>query len=374
MNVLVLGGTGAMGSHLVKLLADSNVHVTVTTRSCLISSDNIKYLKGNAHDKEFLNSLLDVKWDSIIDFLVYKTESFKARYQILLNSTSHYIFLSSARVYANSSDPITEEYPRLLDVSDDLDFLSTDEYPLAKARQEDILSKSGYKNWTIIRPYITYNENRLQLGVLEKEDWLYRALMGRTIVFSNDMMEKMTTMTYAFDVSKRIMSIIGKSSAMSQVFNIVSENPTSWQEVLAIYLSAIEKYSKKTPRFQLLNIQDFLECHPGKFSVIYDRLYNRQFISIKISTFCEVKSFKTVDVGLKESLDVFLQNPVFNKINWKNEALKDRATGERASISEINGNLNKLKYIIIRDFYSFYVLLKMSKKWKYYILMKKMHL
>ena len=40
-----------------------------------------------------------------------------------------------------------------------------------------------------------------QLGVLEKELWLYRALNGRTIVFSKDIAEKSTTLTYGYDVA-----------------------------------------------------------------------------------------------------------------------------------------------------------------------------
>ena len=56
----------------------------------------------------------------------------------------------------------------------DEEYLKTDEYALSKARQEDILHRSGKNNWTVIRPYITYSEIRLQLGVLEKELWLYR--------------------------------------------------------------------------------------------------------------------------------------------------------------------------------------------------------
>lgn len=51
----------------------------------------------------------------------------------------------------------------------DEDYIKTDEYALQKARQENILLGSKYKNWTIIRPYITYNKERLQLGVLEKK-------------------------------------------------------------------------------------------------------------------------------------------------------------------------------------------------------------
>ena len=53
---------------------------------------------------------------------------------------------------------------------------------LTKALQENLLRASGYKNWTIVRPYITFSDIRLQLGVYEKEQWLYRALQGRAIV------------------------------------------------------------------------------------------------------------------------------------------------------------------------------------------------
>ena len=85
--------------------------------------------------------------------------------------------------YANENGRITEKSKRLLDVCTDEEYLKTDEYALTKVRQENILLSSGKKNWTIIRPYITYNVERLQLGVYEKENWLYRALHGRSIVF-----------------------------------------------------------------------------------------------------------------------------------------------------------------------------------------------
>ena len=73
-------------------------------------------------------------------------------------------------MYADST-PITEETPRLLDVCKDADYLKTDEYALAKAREENILFCSGKKKRTIIHPYITYNTERLQLGAIEKDIW-----------------------------------------------------------------------------------------------------------------------------------------------------------------------------------------------------------
>ena len=125
-----------MGNYLTHLLAESGIETVVTSRNIRISEKNIKYVKGNAHDNVFLNSLLEEDWDAIVDFMVYSTSEFKERYNLYLETTSQYIFLSSARVYANSNDPIIETSKRLLDTSDDTDFLSTDEYALSKARQE----------------------------------------------------------------------------------------------------------------------------------------------------------------------------------------------------------------------------------------------
>ena len=174
MKILILGGTGAMGVHLVNLLSSNpNCRITVTSRSRREGKDNVSYVQGNGHDIAFLNTLLKDKYDVIVDFMNYHTEEFRERYRILLNACGQFVYLSSSRVYADSDSPITEESPRLLDVTTDAEYLRTDEYALAKARQENLLRESEHKNWTIIRPYITYSEIRLQLGVLEKEAWLY---------------------------------------------------------------------------------------------------------------------------------------------------------------------------------------------------------
>ena len=197
MEILVLGGTGAIGNDLVKLLVENGNDVYVTSRRDRNSyNKNLTYIKGNAADDSFLAEILGQgEWDTIVDFMSYSTDAFRRRVDVLLGSTKQYLFFSSSRVYAESAIPLTEESPRLLDLCKEPEYLSTDEYALAKARQEDILKASEKVNWTIIRPYITYSNIRLQLGFQEKELWLYRALQGRTIIFSNDIGERTTTMT-----------------------------------------------------------------------------------------------------------------------------------------------------------------------------------
>ena len=241
MNILLLGGTGAMGMHLAKELAIAKHSVFVTTRSNRTNSNGINYLVGNSHEFPFLNAVLEQRnWDAIVDFMSYQTVEFQKKYMIFLNSTKQYVFLSSSRVYASSKEKLTENSPRLLDVCPDQAYITTDEYALAKARQENLLKQSGKKNWTIIRPYVTFSEYRLQLSCEEKESWLYRALHGRTIVFSKDLSHCKTTFTYGADVAKGIASIIGKEGALGEAYHITNDEFYFWSDILQIYLDALE--------------------------------------------------------------------------------------------------------------------------------------
>ena len=87
MEILILGGTGAMGVPLVKLLSKNN-KLLVTSRSKKENKENITYIQGNAKDPEFFFSLMNRKYDSIIDFMVYSTEELKKRLPILLDHTN----------------------------------------------------------------------------------------------------------------------------------------------------------------------------------------------------------------------------------------------------------------------------------------------
>lgn len=348
MRILLLGGTGAIGSHLSDVLADIGHKVVVTTRKCYVSVGLIEYRQGNAKNTDFLKSVLREHWDAIVDFMNYTTEEFAERVDLLLGATSQYIFLSSARVFDESSEPITEDSDRLLDKSADEQFLSTDEYSLSKARQENILRFSQKKNWVIIRPYITYSENRLQLGTFEKENWLYRALKGRTIVFSKDISDHYTSLTYGLDVAKAIGSLIGNPITLGEVYNISNEHSVKWSEILDIYLMVLKEKLGYRPKVILQELEDFLEWNIGKYQIIYDRLYDRKFNCTKISNFINTEDFINVQEGLRKCLNEFLTDPKFGKIDWKTEAIKDRITKERTPLYEINGLKQKLKYLIFR--------------------------
>lgn len=336
MKILILGGTGAMGRHLVYILASENNEIYVTSRKKIKDLENIHYLEGNAKEISFLSEILTEKWDVIVDFMAYTTIEFQDRIELLLRATNHYIFLSSARVYDNSDYIITEETTRLLDSSKDENYLLTDEYALAKARQEDILKKSKYVNWTIIRPYITYAEERLQLGPLEKEYWLYRVLHNKRIVFPKDIFCKKTTLTYGGDVARGIRAIINNNSSFGETYNIVRNGFDTWEKIFYVYDTTLKEVIGRGINLELVSNEKFLECYPIKYQVLYDRLYDRVFDNSKISKVINASKFISHELGLTKCLKVFCQNLTFGPTDWRIHGCMDKVTNEYTEFDEIN--------------------------------------
>lgn len=352
MKILVLGGTGAMGVPVVKILAERGNEVYVTSRKRKTSeSKRIKYIQGDAHDIKFVKKIVSQHFDAVIDFMVYSSDNFSQYCDLYLAHTKQYIFLSSSRVYANSNgEKITENSPRLLDTINDPEYLKTDEYALAKAREENILKSSGYSNYTIIRPYITYYNNRLQLGVYEKENWLQRFLNGKKIVFSKNIASKLTTLTYGYDVSLRIADLVGNKNSLGQCYHITTEETVRWHDVLNFYLDTLEEYFGKRPEVFMIDQSDSHYEKFAKYQIHYDREYDRIFSNAKIQKDTLEKSdFIKVKNGLRNCLLQFLEGErVFTYRSWRIEGVFDKITGEKTSLFKISGLKNKLKYFIFR--------------------------
>lgn len=351
MKILVLGGTGAMGSPLVDILGQNPKNqIYVTTRLERQGTEHLIYIRGNAKEESFFAFLMEKDYDVIVDFLVYRTDELEKRIPILLEHTKQYFFFSSSRCYAKSDEPIKETSARLVDVCQDKEYLSTDEYGLAKGREENLLKESGKTNWTIIRPYITYNTYRLQLGVYEKENWLRRALKGRTIVFPKDIAERKTSLTYGPDVARAVVELIGNEKAYGEAFHVTTDESYTWREILEFYCDIIEQRTGKRPKVKLIEDSQGLQKIWNPWQIKYDRRYDRIFDNSKIESVRGVYRYKPTLEGLQECLSVFLDDPQWQDMDWRYEAWCDRQTGEMTSLREICGMKSKLRYIKWRFF------------------------
>lgn len=369
MDILLLGGTGAIGSHLSHLLSQAGHNIYITSRKPHNNEFNIQYVVGNAKNVDFLTTITNQrKWDSIVDFMCYSTIEFEERIKILLGNTRQYVFLSSSRVYSNSKSKITENSSRLLEVSSDADYLKTDEYALYKAREENILFASEYTNYIILRPYITYGEYRLPLGIWEKETWLKRALSGKDIAMPRKFLERNTTIAYGRDASSFIAKLVGNSNANGEIYNIVSDTSQTWNEIANIYIDEINKrnrsnikivkfnqccYSIKHIIKSILYIMHIYKTKYGQYSwnnyqLIYDREFDRRFDNAKTKKLLPNFLFGCNDDNLRKCIREFMNAPKYDYNNYIWEIVQDKITGEKTKLSYFPNIKYKILYVIIR--------------------------
>ena len=303
--VLVMGGTGAMGRYLVPKLAQRGYKVDVVSLDALPDEKNIHYIQEDIMDDEVLKTRLSAGYDGIVDFMVYPTERFKTRHKLLMEHTGHYIFLSSYRVFGDSNVPITEESAQLLDTLRDEEYLATDDYALRKSRCEDILEQSAYKNWTIVRPAITYSQKRAQLVTLELKHILAALQEKRPVLLPEAAKNVQATMTWGGDVAEMLARLLFSQTAMGEAFNVTTAEHQTWEQVAQIYN---QLYGLQ---YEWVDTEDYLEekakndkggrvTKGSRWQLSYDRLYNRVMDNSKIlkETGLSQQDLKTLYEGL----------------------------------------------------------------------------
>jgi nucleoside-diphosphate-sugar epimerase len=218
----------------------------------------------------------------------------------------------------------------LLEETTDQNFLEADEYGVAKARQEDLLLHGDRRNWTIVRPYISYDAYRLQLGILEKEEWLARVMRGVPIIFPRQLLGRRTTMTWGRDVASCLVGLVGLTAACGQAFNITTAESHTWSEVLEQYEQLIWQRTGQRARVHLCELHDFEGAFPRHYQIHYDRLFDRVFDNGKIAQIVDVTRFKSLADGLTVAMQAFFQQPRFGYIDWGAEGRADRVAGSWA--------------------------------------------
>jgi nucleoside-diphosphate-sugar epimerase len=272
--ILVLGATGAMGRYLVPELVNLGYAVTgVGLEETAPWRVNAAYVQGNAFDKEFLEDLLKERFDGIVNFMDYGKYAFSDYYQLFLENTKHYIFLSSCRVYDDKEQPIRETSPRLLDSSDDEVLKASHDYCIHKAQDEDLLMASPYDNWTVVRPATTFSTMRLQLVTLEFKNSVARALMGKRVVLPIQAKDKPATLSWGGDVAKMIARILFKEAAKREFYNVCSAEHRTWEEIAGYYHDLVGLEAVWVDKEEYLGILS----PEGKINVRWQLEYARLF-------------------------------------------------------------------------------------------------
>lgn len=300
--VLVLGSTGAMGRYLVPELLDMGYFVTgVSLDDATPRCDREECIKGDAKDKKFLGDLLARGYDGVVDFMIYFNRDFPDYYQMFLDNTEHYIFLSSCRVYDDKEQPIKETSPRLIDSSEDEELRNSNDYSIHKARSENLLIASPYTNWTAVRPATTFSTLRYQLVTLEAANNVGRALKGKKVVLPIQAKDVPATLCWGGNVAKMIARILFNEKAKREIYNVCSSEYKTWGEIAEYYRELCGLESVWVDKEDYLKILDPEVSTSTRWQLEYARLFRRITDNSKVLALTGLKQEELLSMydGLK---------------------------------------------------------------------------
>ena len=284
--VLVLGGTGAMGQHLVPMLAKMGYGVDVVYdrfEEMKTEAPNIRNIKADAMDWQFIDDILKNNYDGIVDFMIYMPNELVYKLPKFLDNTGHYIYFSSYRIYANEEHPIRETSPRLWDVSEDRLLRLSDDYCIYKAKGEDLLHWTKKRNYTIVRPSITYSLMRYQLVTLEAHDTVGRAMTGRKALLPEQAKYVQGTMSWGGDAARMFSLLLFNEKALGETFTISTAEHHPWGEIAEYYNDICGlKVEWVDKEYFLQCISPFKYYQAARWQLDYDRLFDRIIDNSKV--------------------------------------------------------------------------------------------
>ncbi len=282
--VLVLGATGAMGQYLVPYLAAAGCRVTaLALDEAREKVPGVRYVRGNAKDWAVLEPLLAEGFDGIVDFMIYPTGELCTYLPFLPERTGHYIYLSTYRIYDNQEHPVRETSPRLIDSTTDVLLRNSDDYSIYKARGENILRSLPRKNWTIVRPAVTYSFLRYQLVTLEGPETVGRAAAGKVAVLPEEARFVQGTMSWAGDVARMIERLLFNERAFGETFTVATAEHHTWEEIAEYYRDICNLKSVWVPKEDYLHIICASPYYFGaRWQLEYDRLFDRVMDNSKV--------------------------------------------------------------------------------------------
>ena len=311
--ILVLGATGAMGKYLVPYLLYMGwtVDAVAMDEFPLVHKNLRSIAMSLPEDNDgAIEELLKNEYAAVVDFLIYhKTENFERRIKKFLDNTEHYIYLSSYRVYANEEHPIKESSPLLLDVLPPEEIAKNPgDYSLYKAEGERVLRATGKKNWSIIRPAITYSFGRYQLVTCEANVVYQRAMAGKTVLLPEEAMGVQATMSWAGDIAKMIARMILNPAAYGETYTVSTAEHNEWITVAEYYKKLIGLKYETIPTEDFIYIMGNPERANGiigaRWQLCYDRLFDRIIDNSKILNLTGMKQSELMPLynGLEKVL------------------------------------------------------------------------
>lgn len=277
MNIIVTGGTGFLGSHLIaELLKKGYSNIISIDINDPQKTYDVKYIKADFSDKEVLSTYLEE--DSVIFHLaalvgvdncdnnpqlvnkINEINTKKLFQSAFDKKVRRIIFTSSSEVYGNSNDIPYMENGKLEPIS---------EYGKAKVNIEKYLYKEHIKYPTsvgIVRLFNAYGPGQRSNFVVPI--FIQKALHNQPITIFGDG-NQIRCFTYVDDIIEGIIKLFQYEKTKFEILNIANKNKYTINDLANVVLknipaslSSIEhmEYDKKGSRAKRLEVYRRIPC------------------------------------------------------------------------------------------------------------------
>lgn len=321
--VLLLGGTGTLSKATLDVALYKGFEVTIMTRGLrkIFIPEGVGHIICDfTSDAEMENVFDNREFDIVVDFLSRTPEDIKRVYSFFANKCTQFIFISSSCVYRRASEdfPIKESSPK-----PNPDWL----YNIKKYEAERVLEALSTENtsyYTIVRPYITYDDQRIPFGITPEYKYhktiIERIKSGKPwFIWNNG--ETVTTVTHTIDFANLLVGLFLNKKAVNQDFHITGGFSCKQSELVYLLFSKLGI----EPNIVNVDLDDFVSTLPeyGQM-LIGDRSLDAVFDNTKL--FDAVEEYKpriTIDEGIERVLAYWESNKETN-YDYRFDARIDR--------------------------------------------------
>lgn len=297
--VLLIAGGGTLGTYVTEEMLERGIQVDVICLEEYESNSMVTYFKEKVNFEYLKDFLEGKKYSAIVDFLHYiEVDEYEKVYNLYSEHTEQIIYLSSYRVYADEEHPILETSPTWLDVEADKEFVETENYAMPKLRCETFLKSCPKKNWTIVRPVISFSNRRFDLFMYTGSSIVSKAKNKEKVVLPIDVKDITAGIDWAGNTGKLMGKLLLNEQALGEAFTISSGQNISWGTLADIYCEVFGI------DVEWVSMEDFIKYGPdmsgNKWGLKYDRVFDR---AVDVSKVLRTTDMKKEDFkSIKEAL------------------------------------------------------------------------
>ncbi|MBN1300185.1 MAG: NAD-dependent epimerase/dehydratase family protein [Melioribacteraceae bacterium] len=261
MNILLLGGTGFIGSYIAEELLKEKHEVTVLSRgkSKNILRDNsaVRQISGDRNDRNLMNDLAGLHFDAVIDMTAFTKKDSQRAVEAFNGKTDRFIHTSTVSVYMVSNIiqcPITEDQ----DKGELMEFWQMNpfgmQYGIDKRSCEDVLWEAFRKYEfpvTMVRPpYVCGPHDPARRDFF----WIERILDGGPLLVPGSG-DYASQNVFVRDLARSYVELLQHDFTTGHAYNVASEEINSLND----YLDKLCMLLGKEPERIHVDIETFLK-------------------------------------------------------------------------------------------------------------------